>query len=236
MTSTVSLLGGIKKIPRGPLREQVRVQIKDLILSNQIRPGQPIVIDRLANELGVSHTPVREALVMLEHDGLVTMRPYENPRVAVVDATYVCEAWDMRTLLEGWGINRATPALSDKALDEMEQMLDRARQEALQSRFEVHMETDMALHGMILRAAGSKLYERLAQLVSDQSIRARSLVETIATSQEVLQIIDEHCGLLDALRSRDPDRAHQCLIDHLQASRERTLAALQTMQTSEPTQ
>ena len=161
-------LVGIQKIPRGPLREQVRIQIKNLILANSLRPGQPVVIDRLASELGVSHTPVREALAMLGHDGWVTMKPYENPRVALIDARYVREAWDMRVLLEGWGINRATEALSDEALDEMDRKLRTARQDAQQSHFEAHLQSDEELHGLILRAAGNKLYERLAKLVSDQ--------------------------------------------------------------------
>ncbi len=225
-------LAGIQRIPRGPLREQVRVQIKQLILANKLRPGQPIVIDHLASDLGVSHTPVREALAMLGHDGWVTMKPYENPRVALVDARYVREAWDMRVLLEGWGINRATVALTDEALDEMDQKLDAAREEAQQSRFDTHLQSDMDLHSMILRAAGNKLYERLAQLVSDQSIRARSLVESIASAPEVLQIIDEHRALVEGLRSRDPEQAHERLIDHLEAGRQRTLAALQMMQGS----
>ena len=223
-------LDGIQKISRGPLREQVRIQIKKLILANRLRPGQPIVIDRLSSELGVSHTPVREALAMLGHDGWVTMKPYENPRVALVDARYVREAWDMRVLLEGWGITRATVALTDEALDEMDRKLNAARQEAEQSRFETHLHSDMELHGLILRAAGNKLYERLAQLVSDQSIRARSLVESIASVSEVLQIIDEHDSVVAALRSRDPELARKRLVGHLEAGRQRTLAALEKME------
>jgi DNA-binding GntR family transcriptional regulator len=233
VSDSTSPLVRVQKIPRGPLREQVRVQIKGLILANQLRPGQPIVIDRLARELGVSHTPVREALAMLEHNGWVTMRPYENPRVALVDARYVREAWEMRVLLEGWGINRATHTLTDEALDEMDRKLDAARQEARRSHFETHLQADIDLHGMILRAAGNKLYQRMAQLVNDQSIRARSLVEAIASAGEVLQIIDEHCALVEALRSRDAELAHQRLISHLEAGRQRTLAALKAMQVSE---
>ncbi len=234
MSERASLLTGIQKIPGAPCASRFGVQIKSLVLANQLRPGQPIVIDRLAAELGVSHTPVREALAMLEHDGWVTMRPYENPRVALIDASYVREAWQMRVLLEGWGINRATISLAADALDEMESRLATARSEARQSRFDTHLKTDLALHEMILRAAGNRLYVRMAQLVNDQSIRARALVEAIASTDDVLQIIDEHCAIVEALRSRDPDRAHQCLLDHLEAGKQRTLAALETIQAGEP--
>jgi len=86
---------------------------------------------------------------------------------------------------------------------------------------------------MILQAAKHSLFDRLAQLVSDQSIRIRWLVEAIAPVEEVLDMIDEHCGVLDALRLRDPELAHQRLAAHLEAGLQRTLAALEEMKENE---
>jgi DNA-binding GntR family transcriptional regulator len=222
-------LPGVQKIQRGPLREQVRAQIKQLILTNQLRPGQPIVIDRLASELGVSHTPVREALAMLQHDGLVVMRPYENPRVAEIAPSDVREAWEMRLLLEGWAINQAALRLPEEALDEMAGALTCARQEAEESRYEGHLESDFAMHEMILKATDNRLFARLAQLVNDQSVRIRWLVETIAAAEQVLAIIDEHCAILEALRARDQEMAYKRLIAHLEGGRDRTLRALEKL-------
>lgn len=222
-------LPGVEKIQRGPLREQVRDQIKQLILTNQFRPGQPIVIDRLASELGVSHTPVREALAMLQHDGLVVMRPYENPRVAEIEASDVREAWEMRLLLEGWAINQAALRLPEDALDKIADALACARRDAGESRYDSHLESDFALHEMILQATGNRLFERLAQLVNDQSVRIRWLVETIAPAEEVLGMIDEHCAIVQALRARDQELAYERLIAHLKGGRERTLRALEAL-------
>jgi DNA-binding GntR family transcriptional regulator len=233
MSAGESAPTGIKKIRKGPLREEVRDQIKKLILTNHLHPGQPIVIDRLASELGISHTPVREALAMLEHEGLVEMRPYGNPQVAEIDASYVRNAWEMRLLLEGWAVRRSVLALPDEAFDEMERLLESARQDARQSRYDTHLQSDIAMHDMILQATDNKLFERVAQLVSDQSIRVRWLVEAIATAEEVLQIIEEHCSLLEALRARDPELAYQRLSLHLEAGMERQLAALERMRTDE---
>jgi len=224
---------GVEKIHRGPLREQVRDQIKQLILTNQFRPGQPIVIDRLASELGVSHTPVREALAMLQHDGLVVMRPYENPRVAEIEASDVREAWEMRLLLEGWAINDAALNLPEDALEGIADALACARRDAGESRYDSHLESDFALHEMILQATGNRLFERLAQLVNDQSVRIRWLVETIAPAEEVLVMIDEHCGIVQALRARDQELAYERLIAHLEGGRERTLRALETISENE---
>jgi DNA-binding GntR family transcriptional regulator len=84
-----------------------------------------------------------------------------------------------------------------------------------------------------MQSADHKLFGRLAQLVSDQSVRIRSLVESIASAEEVLSIIEEHFAILEALRQRKPDLAHQRLTAHLQAGMERTLAALERMPAEE---
>jgi len=224
---------GVQKIQRGSLRDQVRVQIKQLILTNRLRPGQTIVIDRLASDLGVSHTPVREALAMLQLDGLVITPSYGNPQVVEIDDSDVRDAWEMRLLLEGWAVTRATSTVSDQDLDVLEESLDRARQDALQSQYDAHLEADVAMHDLIVKAADNKLFDRLAQLVSDQSVRIRSLVEAIASAEEVLTIVDEHCSILEALRARDAALTRERLIAHLEAGMQRTLAALDKMKEGE---
>ncbi len=226
-------IAGVQKIKKGPLREQIRTQIRQLILINRLRPGQPIVIDRLASDLGVSHTPVREALAMLQHDGLVIMKPYGNPRVAEIDDSDVHDAWEMRLLLEGWAVNRAVLVLSEDDLDESEASLVGARQDALESQYDSHLESDVALHDMIMRSTDNKLFNRLAQVVSDRSYRIRSLVEAIAPAKEVVTIIDKHCSILEALRARDAELAHERLIAHLKAGMERTLEAIEKMKETE---
>ncbi len=233
MSASRSGLTGVQKIQRGPLREQVRIQIKQLILTNRLRPGQPIIIDRLADELGVSHTPVREALAMLEHDGLVITRPYGTPQVAEITSDDVRDAWEMRLLLEGWAVRKATSVLTDEDFDLLEEFFDARPPGGQAGRYDAHLESDIAMHDMIMQAVDNKLFERLARLVGDQSIRIRSLVEAIAPVEEVLAIIDEHCAILEALRARDEELAHERLVAHLQAGMNRTLVALERMKESE---
>lgn len=223
-------LGMIEKIQRGPLREEVCDQIKELILTNRLRPGQTIVIDRLASELGVSHTPVREAMAMLQHDGLVSMKPYGNPQVTEIDSTNVHDVWQMRLLLEGWAIRQAAQVLSDQELDRLDEMLARAREDAIHSKYDAHLQSDIALHDMIMQATDNRLFGHLAQLVNDHSVRIRSLVEAIASIEEVLTIVDEHCAILQALRQHEPELAYNQLVSHLEAGEKRTLIALSKMQ------
>jgi DNA-binding GntR family transcriptional regulator len=224
-------------IQRGPLREQVRSQLRQLILSNYLRPSQPIVIDQLARDLGVSHTPVREALAMLQHDGLVRTRPYGNPWVAEIEPLDVREAYEARSVLEGWAVRRAALTLSDAALAEMGAALECARKKVAQSdgspsSYEAHLHVDIELHSLILDSVDNRLFERLVQLVSNQSIRIRSLVEALAPVEQVLAIIDEHDAILQALRARDPDRSQERLLAHLDAGMERTLKTIESLRVS----
>jgi len=233
MHDSTSIWESIEKVQRDPLREQIGTQIKKLILTNRLRPGQPIVIDRLASELGVSHTPVREALAMLTHDGLVRMKPYENPRVAGIDASDVREAWEMRVLLEGWAIGKAALVLPEEELDTIERSLQSARQDALESRYDAHRESDIEMHRMIMQSTDHHLFLHLAAQVEDRSIRIRWLVEAIGSEQDVLTIVDEHCAILEALRARDPELSRKRLIAHLEAGMERTLTALESIAADE---
>lgn len=222
-----------RKIRRGSLRDQVQDQIKQLIVTNELRPGAPIVIDRLASDLGVSHTPVREALVTLENDGLVELRPYQHPRVASIRRADVEDAWEMRVLLEGWAVRHAVEVLSPEKLNELEAMLEEALAAAQESRYEEHRTADMALHEMLLETVDNRLFFRMAAVMSDHSTRIRYLVESIAPSTKVMGIIEEHFELFEALRRRDPDLAHDRLIAHLEAGKERTLDALEALRMQE---
>jgi DNA-binding GntR family transcriptional regulator len=118
-------------------------------------------------------------------------------------------------------------------LNRLEASLTLARKEARLGQYDAHLQSDIAMHTLILQSADNKLFNRLAQLVGDQSIRIRSLVEAIAPVEEVLTIIDEHCALLEVLRIRDERLAQERLVEHLEAGMNRTLAALEKMAESE---
>ncbi|MBI5877256.1 MAG: GntR family transcriptional regulator [Chloroflexi bacterium] len=213
---------GIKKVPSHSLRRQAYQQIKDLIVHNKLRPNQEIVIDQLARELGMSHTPVREALIKLELDGLVTMERHRTPRVSEIRMEDIREMYQVRMLLEGWAAAQAAGNLSDAQLSELSDLLERALAEAREHRYEIHLTADLDFHDTLISAAPNELFKRLAIAVTDQTLRLRSLVQTVAT-QHIEQIVAEHGAILNALRARNPELARQCMVAHLDAAMGRTL-------------
>ena len=219
-------LQSIKGVAKNTLKNQISKEIKDLILTNTLRPGQAIVIDKLAEEFGVSHIPVREALVMLERDGLVELNSYQNPRVAGVTAADVRDVYEMRLMVEGWAIERAAQNLTDAQIEHIDELLRIARSEAAANNYGPHLKADLLLHETILRSTENKLFWMLAQRIHERSILVRALVEAKGTVQDINQIIDEHYSITQALRAHDPEQARQAMIAHLQAGFQRTLLAL----------
>ena len=145
-----SKTNGIQKVTYTPLREVVYEQIKNLILLNKIYPGQVIVIDHLAAEMGLSQTPVREALVKLELDGLVTTNQYRNPRVVDIQPKDVEELYDMRLLVEPWGLQHSFKNFVPSEVKKIEKELNKAYEEASKDNFLPHVESDIYLHKLNL--------------------------------------------------------------------------------------
>jgi DNA-binding GntR family transcriptional regulator len=216
----------VKQIKKSTLKDQISQQIKDLILTNQMQPGEQIIIDKLAEELGVSHTPVREALAMLERDGLVELSSYQNPRVATVTVKDVRDVYEMRIMAESWAVERAAVNLADDEIDHIEHLLEEARKEAEKHNYVPHLKVDLLLHETILQSSQNDLFWTMAQRIHERSIHVRSLVEARGTNRDIQGIIDEHYLIVRALRAHDPAQARKSMIAHLEAGYQRTLQVL----------
>lgn len=217
----------ISRVKKSTFKNEISLQIKELILTNQLLPGQPIVIDKLAEEFGVSHTPVREALAMLERDGLVELNSYKNPKVANVTPKDVREVYEMRLLVESWAVERAATNLTDEQIDMIDGQIEYARKEAMANNFGPHLKADLLLHEAIMRSTENSLFWILAERVHERSIHVRALVEAKGTARDIQQIIDEHCGIMKAIRARDPEQARLRMVAHLEAGLKRTLSVLE---------
>jgi DNA-binding GntR family transcriptional regulator len=215
------------RVEKSTLKDQISSQIKELILTNAIQPGQPIVIDKLAEEFGVSHTPVREALAMLERDGLIELNSYQNPKVANVTAADVREVYDMRLMVESWAVERAATNLTDVQIELIDKLLQYARQQAEVKNYAPHLKADLLLHETILRSTNNKLFWKLAERIHERSIHVRALVEAKGTTYEIQKIIDEHYLIIQALRAHDPEQARKNMVAHLEAGYQRTLQVLE---------
>jgi DNA-binding GntR family transcriptional regulator len=179
---------------------------------------------QLAKQLGVSRTPLREALRLLEREGLVEARPNRQVRVAAVSAEDLEELYGMRIVLEAFACAVTVPLLSPADLDEMDAALAAMDEFAEAEDFEGWDQPHRQFHRQLRSRAGTRL-ERLLGDLTDHAERYRrlNLTDRRAWSQGAA----EHAGIRDACRERDAALASERLATHLSKTALTVLAMLE---------
>jgi DNA-binding GntR family transcriptional regulator len=197
------------------LYERVYKSIKDAILSLKLRPGSPLVEDELARQLGTSKTPVRDALLALERDGLVVKVPYKGTHVAELTPADTIEIFELRSVLEGLAGRLATHAITATDLEEAERLLDAADAARMRGDLAEASALGEKFHRVIIRRAPNRRLGPILENLDSQMRRLRLLSNRFAGRLEVSA--REHRAILAALRSGDPAQVEQALRGHLES-------------------
>lgn len=215
-----------KKIVALPIREQLYEAVKASILNNIFIPGSLLQIDRLAEEYGVSATPVREALVRLEADGLVTLMPNKGAQVTEISEKDIREIWEMRRLLEPYAARSSAKEVDESELDELEKEILELREHP--SNNELYISTDIKIHELLYRNTPNSYLRETLRRVHEMSYRIRYFAESRKMMHDVViqEVIREHLAILEILRTRDPERIAISVSSHLLNGERRSLAAL----------
>lgn len=200
-------------LDRTVLRDQVKDLIIERILDGTYAPGDRIVEMTLANELGTSQAPIREALRDLEALRFVESIPYRGARVRAVTTEELFETYPVRATLEELAGTLAAPRVDDSLLGQLQAELGAMRQCARAGELHEQMTHDARFHELIVEAAGNRV---LLETWRSLRIEARTLVSVIKSDANLLQIADTHEVILDALRTRDPVAAGKQLRGHIE--------------------
>ncbi len=203
--------------------DAVLAAIRRAILTRELAPGQPLVEMELAQRLGVSKTPVREALKLLSGSGLVTFGLYKGAKVSVVDAEMARHVYDIRALLEPEAVRRAVLA-GGPHLREAEAAL--AAADAAMARGD-HAELSMLnreFHCALYRGCGNPLLTKTLDDVRD--LAALITVTGWEAAPSAKQEQREHAAILRAAKAGRADRAAELLGKHITGFLDRLLAAL----------
>lgn len=200
--------------PRPQLAADVARLIRARIFDGGYRSGGYIRLDQLAAELGISVTPVREALFRLCAEGLLTQRPHRGFMVAPVTARDIADVADVQAYIGGELAGRAAELIDETELDRLAQVQDRLEDAYLADDPELAVTLNHDFHRGINRAAQSP---KLAQLMSQTTRYAlESVYPTVAGWPE--QSNHDHRRVLAALRGRDPQAARTAMNEHLCAA------------------
>lgn len=209
-------VGADRRIKRSPgFVEEVFEVIRADIMSLAIPPDTRISIDDLARKLGVSQTPIREALSMLEAIGLVTKRHFVGYCSAPqLNRTQLDQLYEARLLIEPFAARKAAERMDDAAMAELVALAQAMTPGESRQSYDKFADQDSELHDLVAAGSGNPIIrETLARLHSHLHIFRLRFHSEVAT-----EAVNEHGALIKALMSRDPDAAEAAMREHIKRS------------------
>ncbi len=203
------------------LAQRVYRTIRNMILTRKLSGGEIVSEDRFATELSISRTPVREALLLLQSEGLIEKQVNQPFRVRIVSNREYFQTMRLRELLEGEAVAAATGKIEAAALGEIEtDMLALEANPAVPA--ESHWAADEKLHDMIADASGNNV---MAQVIRDLRVTTR-IFELSGLPSRFRPDTEEHLEIIAALKSGDSARARASLVAHIRSLSNDVLEAM----------
>ena len=200
-------------VKQPPAAERVYAHIKEAVLGRRYEGGTLLTEGDLAEAVGVSRTPVREALLRLEVEGLIKLYPKKGALVLAVSAQEIADVVETRLLVEEFAARKAVPA-SAQLIGRLEELLEEQRQLAEAGDLAAVSVKDRCFHAEIVRNAGNDILSRLYDQLRDRQLRMGVAVME-AHPGRIAANITEHGELLEAIRAGDADGAAQVVRRHV---------------------
>jgi DNA-binding GntR family transcriptional regulator len=210
-----------------PIRKRVYEDLKTAILSGKLDPEERLTEEHLAETLGVSRTPVREALYKLESEGLVHALETRGFIVWGGSQEEMSELFEIRTVLEGYALRLCSERITEEVLRELGTFIEKA-EAALKARrlndvFRWNTRFHDSLHQLV--EDRGRLYRMIVDM-RKQVLRYRQ--ETLQSVEGAQRTLDGHWRILLALRLKDPDLCEKTMREHLKLARDDALRTLVT--------
>jgi DNA-binding GntR family transcriptional regulator len=196
-----------------PLRDIVFDAIKEAILTGRLKPGERLMEVQLAEEMGVSRTPVREAIRKLELEGLVVMVPRKGAYVSGLTLKDVAEVFEIRSSLEGLAATLAAERITEDEIKSLDKILSDITQASEKGDTETVIKKDMEFHQVLFSASRN---QRLAQIINNLKEQIdRFRIQSFSNPVRVKSVLSEHKGIIDAIKQGDAENAEKLAKAHI---------------------
>lgn len=222
------MLGNVNLNQYLPLRDVVFNTLREAILHGDLKPGERLMEKQLAEKMGVSRTPVREAIRKLELEGLVVMIPRKGAQVSEITIKEVEDVLEVRAALEGLASRLAAKRMSDEDLYKLKQSLREFKEGIEHQDLEILIQKDVEFHDMIFKACGNEKLVSMVNNLREQIHRFR--VAYLKSFRGMSDVFEEHLKLVEAIEQRDTVQAEQLAKRHIDRQEE---AILNTIRESE---
>ena len=188
--------------------------VKNMITERQILPGEKIAQEKLAQELGISRTPLVSALKFLEHEKLVESKPRRGYFVRLFSKQEMVSIFELREVLEGLAAKRAAANITDEEIDILNDFFRPFAESANITDFRAYAREDRRFHNFITEIGSKEFLKSILQTynvitASYQYLSSEGLVRTPN------ETIEEHLTVIKAIGERDPDSAEEMMRMHL---------------------
>lgn len=200
-----------------PLRDQVRDELRKQIIHGQLKPGQRLVEQALADEFGVSRIPVREALRMLEAEGIVSVAPRVGAMVSALTRSDLEYLYEVRTALEVQVFRLAAERATPQDIQRLQQLMEQARLAANTGDHADNIKINIEFHEMVTEIVGNPFLSSMLEPLNSR------LGLLFGQSHEHERQLTEHTGLVEAIADRDGERAAAAALAHIRTSRAHAL-------------
>lgn len=221
----------IARLPRLPRKRLDTIEayhtLRESIVYGVLKPGERLVEERIAHQLGVSRTPIREALAMLETEGLVKSIPKKGTMVRAFTPTEVKELYDLRILLEGYAAQQAAQFITPDELDQLQSLYEEMEacirsdwhsDEIRSEKVRFLTSKNNQFHHIIIQASRNSQLLALIPQVVELPLIFRSFFWY--SKEQLIQSNHHHAQLIEAMRRQDAQTAANIMAVHIGAARD----------------
>lgn len=211
-----------------PLREVVCETLRDAIRRGLLKPGERLMEIQLAEELGVSRTPVREAIRRLELEGYVIMMPRRGTYVATLSIRDINEVFEIRTSLESLSSGLAAERVTDEELEQLQRLLVKNGAYIESGDMDKIVKTDAEFHDLLYKASRNQRLVGIISNLREQLTRFRTM--SMSFPGRLKATLEEHRLIVEAIAQGDVRAARKAAEHHMEKSEQTLLASMEAMQ------
>ncbi len=197
-----------------PLRDIVFKTLREAIITGELKPGERLMEIKLANELGVSRTPVREAIRKLELEGLVIMTARKGAEVAPINEKDLMEVLEIRKTLEGLACELAAENATKAKINQFKEINEKILQAINEENIEEITKNDVEFHEAIYAITNNRRLVQMLHQLKEHIFRYR--LEYIKDMKNKETIVDEHTRIIEAIATNDSKTAKKEIEKHIE--------------------
>lgn len=217
-----------EKLEQPSLYDGAIARIRSLIVRGVLKPGEQIIEADLSNRLGISRTPVREAVKLLSTEGLVLLRRNRSPIVAPYERQEVLELFQVVSSLERLGAEQAAICMTDNELKQLHEIQRQMESHHSAGDRDTYFALNQQIHAFIMDCSRNKVLKFTHESLMARVERARFFALSVEGRWD--ESIQEHRELLGYLTARDAEKAGKCLADHVLRTGEIVVGAIEKIQ------